>query len=180
MSEQRAIVLLRAVNVGGTAKVPMAELRAVLAEIGYREVATYIQSGNIVATVPQARDEASLAAEVEAAIADRMGVTTRAIVRTRDELEAALAAYPWPEHNPKLAHIVFMDREPDPDGVAALRARDFGEDEWTVVGRDLFARYGEHIQSSKMTNAVLERLLNVTATARNLSTVRKLIAMAGD
>ncbi|MGB3328602.1 MAG: DUF1697 domain-containing protein, partial [Thermomicrobiales bacterium] len=124
MSGQRVIVLLRAVNVGGTGKVPMAQLREMLGTLGYRDVATYIQSGNIVATVPDAHDEASLAAEIEQAIAEGMGVKTRAIVRTREEVEAALAAYPWPDYQPKLAHIIFLDREPDPDGIAAMQERD--------------------------------------------------------
>ncbi|MGC4106287.1 MAG: DUF1697 domain-containing protein [Thermomicrobiales bacterium] len=178
MSGKRAIVLLRAVNVGGTAKVPMADLRTLLGEIGYRDVATYIQSGNIVATVPSDRDDATIAAAIEAAIAERMGVTTRAIVRTRDELDAALAVYPYLDHEPKLAHILFFDHEPDPEGVAALQERDFGDDEWQIVGRDMFVKYGENVHASKLANATIERLLKVTSTGRNLKTVRKLIEMA--
>ncbi|MGN6486098.1 MAG: DUF1697 domain-containing protein, partial [Thermomicrobiales bacterium] len=175
---QRVIVLLRAVNVGGTAKVPMADLRALLAERGYGDVATYIQSGDIVATVSDARDEGTLAADIEAAIAERMGVRTRAIVRTREEVEAALAACPYRDHAPKLAHIVFFDREPDPDGVAMMQERDFGDDAWEIAGRDMFVRYGENIHTSKLSNAAIERALKVTSTARNLTTVRKLIDMA--
>jgi uncharacterized protein (DUF1697 family) len=178
MGGQRVIVLLRAVNVGGTARVPMADLRAVLGERGYRDVATYIQSGNIVATASDARDEAALAADIETAIAERMGVRTRAIVRTREEMEGALAACPYRDHAPRLAHIIFFDREPDPDGIAALQEMDFGDDAWTIAGRDMFARYGENIPASKLSNAAIERALKVTATARNLTTVRKLIDMA--
>lgn len=178
MSGQQVIVLLRAVNVGGTSRVPMADLRALLGERGYLDVKTYIQSGNIVATAPGARDDAAIAAEIEAAIAERMGVTTRAIVRTREELEAALAIYPYLDHHPKLAHILFFDRDPDPDGVAALQERDFGEDEWTIAGRDLFVRYREGIHTSKLVNAAIERLLKVTSTGRNLTTVRNLIELS--
>lgn len=180
MSGQRVIVLLRAVNVGGTGRVPMAELRTLLGELGYRDIATYIQSGNIVATVPDDHDEAALSAEIEATILERMGVKTRAIVRTRDELEAALAVYPYLDHIPKLAHIIFLDHEPDPDGIAAMQERDFGDEEWVVVGRDLFVRYGEAVHASKLTNTAIERVLKVTSTGRNLTTVRKLIEIARD
>ncbi|MGC4192237.1 MAG: DUF1697 domain-containing protein [Thermomicrobiales bacterium] len=179
MNGKRVIVLLRAVNVGGTAKVPMADLRTLLGDLGYRDIATYIQSGNIVATVPTSHDEATLAAEIETAIVERMGVKTRAIVRTQAELESALAVYPYLDHLPKLAHIVFLDREPDPEGVAVLQERELGDEAWTIVGRDLFVRYGENVHASKFTNTAIERALKVTATARNLTTVRKLIEMAG-
>ena len=74
------VALLRAVNVGGTGRVPMADLRVLLGDLGYREVATYIQSGNVVLTAPAGLSDADLAAAIEAAIAERMGVRTRAIV----------------------------------------------------------------------------------------------------
>jgi uncharacterized protein (DUF1697 family) len=178
MTENRSIVFLRAVNVGGTGKVPMADLRSLLGELGYRDVATWIQSGNIVLTPPDGLAEADLAQAVEAAIAERMGVKTRAIVRDRQELETALEAFPWPDAVPKLAHIIFLDREPAADAIAALQERDFGEDVWTIVGREMFVRYDEHIQSSKLSNAAIERVLKVSSTARNLTTVRKMIELS--
>lgn len=178
MTENRSIVFLRAVNVGGTGKVPMADLRTMLGELGYRDVATWIQSGNIVLTPPDGVAEADLAQTIEAAIAERMGVRTRAIVRTRQALEEALNAYPWSDALPKLAHIIFLDRAPDPDAIVALQERDFGDDIWTIVGREMFVRYDEQIQSSKLSNAAIERVLKVSSTARNLTTVRKMLSLS--
>jgi len=178
MNDEAAIVFLRAVNVGGTGKVPMADLRRILGELGYGGVKTWIQSGNLVLEPLAGQTDADLAQAIEMAIADTMGVKTCAIVRRCDELERALEAYPWPDALPKLAHIIFFDREPDPAAIAQLQERDFGDDIWTIAGREMFVRYDEQIQSSKLSNAAIERVLKVSSTARNLTTVRKMIELA--
>lgn len=171
----RNAILLRAVNVGKHNRVPMAELRTLCEHLGLREVSTYIASGNIICDSPADLD--SVLRDLEAAIAAEFGVETPAIGRTHAELEAAVAANPYTEFTDKLVHVVYLAAEPDPSGVAALAERDFGTDECTVVGREVYARYANASYNSKLTPPVMQKLLGVPGTARNWRTALKLVEL---
>lgn len=168
----RAAILLRAVNLGGRNKVPMAELRPLCERIGLRDVSTYIASGNILCATPERPDE--LLRELESAIEAEFGVTTTAVARTHDELDAVVAGNPYTDFEPRLLHVVYLAGLPDADGVAALAERDFAPDECTVVGREVYARYATGSHASKLTPPVMQRLLGVPGTARNWRTALKL------
>jgi uncharacterized protein (DUF1697 family) len=172
------IVLLRGINVGGNNRVPMAELRDLLTSLGARNVATYLQSGQAVVDVDDADavDVGGLAARVEAALTERLGLQVRALVRTADELEAVVAANPYPERvaTPKQLHVVFLDAAPDPATVADVGTR-FGEDEFTVGDTALavlYLSYSGRSIDSPMNKAVAK--LKGLQTARNWTTVQKL------
>src|SRR5262245_43675502 len=106
------VALLRGINVGGGGKVPMAELRELLTKLGYSDVKTYSQSGNIIFTPPH-DDSAKLAAELHEAIKDAFGVNTFAVVLTMAELSKVISANPYPdEPNPKWVHGVFLVADP--------------------------------------------------------------------
>lgn len=174
----RRVVLLRAVNVGG-AKLPMADLRSIAADLGASDVATYIASGNLVADVPGDPDAFDRA--LEQAVEERFGFFREAISRTRDELVAALAAHPFEVLAPNFSYVSFMLRAPDPEAITAAREVPTGEDRWEVVGRDLHLRYADGAGHAQMKDAQLLRALGrIPATARNLNTVEKLIALAGE
>src|SRR5262245_32024671 len=101
------VALLRGINVGGHNKVAMAELRKVVASLGHTEVATYIQSGNVVFTTAET-DTAALAAAMERAIAEALGVRPRVVVLSREELARVVDDNPYPdEPNPKAVHAIF-------------------------------------------------------------------------
>jgi uncharacterized protein (DUF1697 family) len=89
------IALLRAVNVGGTGKLPMAELKAICEGLGFRGVRTYIQSGNVVFASPLT--QAAVKSRLEKALAARLGKPCAVLMRTAAELEATVAANPIPE-----------------------------------------------------------------------------------
>ncbi len=109
------VALLRGINVGGRNKVPMAELREVVASLGHAGVATYIQSGNVLFSTEET-DNAKLAAALESAIEDRFGLWSSVVVLSRDELAEVLAANPYPdEPDPRLVHVVFLNADPPPD-----------------------------------------------------------------
>ncbi|UWF77089.1 MULTISPECIES: DUF1697 domain-containing protein [Microbacterium] len=171
----RSVLLLRAVNLGARNRVPMAELRALLAErTTLQDVSTYIASGNVLCRTPD--DTAAACAEVRALIADAFGVDTPVIPRRHDELVAALARNPFADAAAeKLVHVMFLEDEPPGDAVAALTPRLVPGERIALHGRDLWIDYAAGgVHSTRLTRPVLDRALGVAGTARNVLTVRKL------
>lgn len=168
--------MVRAVNVGGTARLPMAEWRTLAEELGASDVATYIQSGNLVCTPPGDADEFDRA--LERAVEERFGFFREVISRDRSELVAALEAFPFGDDPPKFAHIVFLVEEPAPESIAAASEMSTGEDAWSVRGREFFVRYANGAGRENPGLTRVGRLLGVPGTSRSLLTVRKLVALA--
>jgi uncharacterized protein (DUF1697 family) len=181
------VALLRGINVGGRNKVPMADLREVATSLGYTDVATYIQSGNLVFTADEA-DTTALAAALEKAIADALGVAPRVVVLTRDELAQVVRDNPYPdEANPKYVHAVFLTEAPGKDVLERVAAaeRQVAEkgsrDTARVVGRTLFLHTPDGFGRSELAT-LLARIPDAKAsraagTARNWATVTKVLAM---
>ena len=143
------VALLRGVNNPGGKKVAMAELRDVVTALGHADVMTYIQSGNVLFTPRSAdgaeavlTDEFALAAEFEQVIADRIGVQSRAVVLSAEDLARCVRDNPFPgQANPRLLHAVFLPDGPG-SGMAAwvadaerLVRADGSRDEARVLGR---------------------------------------------
>jgi uncharacterized protein (DUF1697 family) len=170
----RSVLLLRAVNVSGRNRVPMAELREALTTDGaIEDVSTYIASGNIICAHPD--DPVAACDRVRKLIAAEFGVDTPVILRTHRALVATLAAHPFAEPVEKLLHAMFLEGPPADGAVDALRERLAPGEEIALVGEDLWINYGEGgVHSTKLTKAVLDRALGVAGTARNLRTVRTL------
>lgn len=178
MTPERRILLVRAVNVGGTAKLPMAEWRALAQSLGARDVSTYIASGNLVCTIdgdPDAFDRA-----LEAAVEARFGFFREVISRTRDELVSALAAHPFEVADPKFSYVSFLVETPSAGGVEAARRLETGADLWQLIGRELHLRYADGAGRSQLKEPQLMRALGTTGTSRNLNTVRRLVELAGE
>ncbi|WP_223622083.1 DUF1697 domain-containing protein [Microbacterium sp. EST19A] len=173
----RSVLLLRAVNVSGRNKVPMARLREVLeAETDLTDVSTYIASGNIICATP--KKPAAACKAVRAAIVAEFGVDTPVIHRTRAQLVASEKAQPFPEGEEKFVHAMFLEGSSKAGAVAALEDRLLPEERIELIGDDLWIDYGSGgVHSTKLTGAVLDRALGVAGTARNLRTVRKLIEL---
>jgi uncharacterized protein (DUF1697 family) len=183
------IALLRGINVGGRNKVAMADLRDVVAGLGHTGVSTYIQSGNVLFTSDEADTEA-LGQALEEAIAGRLGVKPSVIVLSRADLARVVRDNPYPdEPNPKLVHAVFF-RGPVPPGSAeAIEAgqqraaeRGSGRDSARIVGPTLYVHTPDGFGRSELALYLLGRSASPCAagTARNWSTVTKLLALSGD
>jgi uncharacterized protein (DUF1697 family) len=178
------VALLRAVNVGGV-KVTMTELRALAESLGHRDVATYIQSGNLLFTPgPGSGDAASLAAALSAAIEDSLHVRSAVIVLSRDELAEVARANPYPvAPEPRFVHVVFLPAELDDSAaatVAAIVGRYGGTDKATLRGRALYLHTPAGYGTSELAKALLGKRSPVAAgTARNWSTVTKLLELCG-
>ena len=179
------IALLRGINVGGNNKVPMADLREVVASLGHTGVSTYIQSGNVLFTAQEGAAADALAAGLEQAIERAFGLRLRVVVLSRAELAQVIGDNPYQaEPNPRYVHARFFPAEPGPEvreSVAAAErqaAEKGGRDEATVVGRTLFLHtpdgYGRSELATRLARA---RGPVATGTARNWATVTKLLAL---
>jgi uncharacterized protein (DUF1697 family) len=190
-------VLLRGINNLGSKKVAMAELRELVTSLGHADVMTYIQSGNVLLTprLTDSRpagstDTAALAAELERAIADGIGVRARAVVLSREELARCMRDNPYPgQPDPRLLHAVFLPEAPGP-GLAAwvagaerqVRANG-SRDEAQVLGRTVYLHTPDGYPRSEL-RRVLARAggptsVAVAGTARNWATVSRLAELCG-
>jgi uncharacterized protein (DUF1697 family) len=174
-----AVAFLRAVNVGGTGKIAMADLKALAADIGLGEPKTLLQSGNLVFDT-KGKSPAKLESLLEAAIKKRFGIETTVMVRTGAELKAAIAHNPFPKEaksDPGFLHVYFLKSPTSAEQFAALRAAIKGPETVKGGGHEVFVFYPDGAGHSKLTNVVIERHLGARGTARNWNTVNKLTEM---
>jgi uncharacterized protein (DUF1697 family) len=161
--------LLRAVNVGGTGKLPMTELATLCTRAGLCEVKTYIASGNVVFTSPA--KEAAVKASLERALEKHMKKPVAVMVRTAVELEATIAANPFPKAAPNRLLVVFFDEALSKASLAGAVTP--GGEEMAFKGRELFIHFPNGQGSSKLKLPLFKK----SGTGRNLNTVVKLAAM---
>lgn len=163
------VALLRAVNVGGTAQLPMVELRALCRELGLEQVETFIQSGNIVFC--SQHPEKPLVALLEQALAQNLARPVGVLVRKAAEFQQILAANPFPGADRSRVGVMFLPEPPAASGLAGLTTA--GREQMQAIGREIFIHYPDGIGRSK---------LNIPAqlakgTVRNVKTVQKLVAI---
>ena len=172
-------LFLRGINLGSINRVAMADLRALLTELGYDDVRTHLQSGNAVFSASDTTP-AKLERAIEAAITERLALSIRCVVRTADELRAVIDANPFQgtATNPARFLVVFFSGVPDPADIAALDAGDFAPDEYRFGERELYLWCPDGVGTSKLAKAATPKPRNkVVGTARNWNTVTKLLAM---
>jgi len=163
------VALLRAVNVGGTGSLPMADLKAICEGLGFADVKTYIQSGNVLFRSDLPAAEA--AAMLDSALQEKLGKAPGVMIRTGAQLQAIADQAPFPDAKPNLLLVVFL-REPAPsDALDKLVAPD-GE-EAQVAGAEIYIHFPNGSGRSKFKLPAAK-----PGTARNLNTVRKLAALA--
>ncbi len=173
----RQIALLRGINLASRIRVSMPDLRRALGEAVYEDVATLVQSGNIVLTSGKAPK--TLEREISKLVLDEFGVTSATVVRTRDELAGTIERNPIPDgpSTPKLFQVTFFSDEPDGAAVERLLAQDFGAERVAVIGREAYAWHPDGIQRSRLARE-LGKGLRGDGTARNWNTVTKLLELA--
>jgi uncharacterized protein (DUF1697 family) len=176
----RQIVLLRGINLGSRNRMAMPELRDMLTDAGFADVQTYLQSGNVVLSSKAAPEK--VRAKFERLIADRFGLDIDVVVRTRDELAEVVERNPLGDvaTDPKRYQVSFLASELDPDVLSKLEAAAVAPERLVAVGRELYAWHPDGIGPSKLWSRLAGRGLGVTATARNWTTVTKLLALADE
>jgi uncharacterized protein (DUF1697 family) len=172
------VALLRGINVGGKAMVPMADLREICTAVGCEDVVTYIQSGNVVlrSPLPPPKLQAALAA----AIAERFGFEPAVMIRTAKELAAVVDHNPFAGADEKNLHVGFLHAPPDAAMEKCLGAIDCDPEQVTVVGRELYLHLPNGMGRAALP-VKMERCLRPTPiTVRNWRTVTKLVELSTD
>jgi uncharacterized protein (DUF1697 family) len=173
------VALLRGINLGARNKVSMADLRALFADLGFEDVATYVQSGNVV--FKSSRTESDVVQTVEKQIKRRFRLSVTVLVRTKGQLARVLAANPYAggKREPAKLHVTFLADRPSRARVRAIDAQAFEPDEFHVAGREVYLHCPNGYGRSKLSNAFFEKQLGVAATTRSWKTVTKLVELAG-
>jgi Uncharacterized protein conserved in bacteria len=169
------IILLRGVTPTGRNRVPMAELRAALADAGLVDVRTYIQSGNVIARSPL--DHASLRQLVHETIRQKIGADITVITRTPEELMGVLERNPFPDADQSRLYFSLLSSQPAPKLLQEFLAIDCAPDEIRVVDDTIYTLYATKLSDSRFTNNFFERKLKVTATTRNFNTMSRLVEL---
>lgn len=174
------IALLRGINVGGHNKIPMAELRELCEELGLGDVQSYIQSGNLVFTAKDPPHR--LETRIEQAIEKTFGLKIDVIVRTAAQWPEYLKNNPLSEacaKEPSLVMLALSKKPPKTDTVTALRERAAADERIEAGGGAIWIHYGSGMGRSKLSPAVLDRLVGSSVTTRNWRTILKLAELAG-
>jgi uncharacterized protein (DUF1697 family) len=163
------VALVRAVNVGGTGKLPMTVLTRLCCKAGFENVKTYIASGNVV--FESEKSAAQIKAALEASLKRYAGKPVGVVVRTGPDMAAVLEANPFREAPPNRVVAIFLDEPPPPDALDTISGQ---QDEKVALGRrEIYVWYGDGMGRSKLRIPAAAR-----GTARNMNTVAKLAAMA--
>ncbi len=167
------IVLLRGINVSGTNKVPMADLRAALSNAGLERVATYIQSGNIALDTSVERDD--LITQIEALVEEHFNVSVPAVSVAQSAIESLIAAAPFRQDADLSTSMVYFPRsDVDVSSVEEMDPDKHPGDIITPASNAVYVSYGKGQSKSRLTLAQLERAAGTTLTGRNLRSVAKL------
>ena len=162
------VALLRAVNVGGTGKLPMTDLKTLCEDAGCTDVRTYIASGNVVlrSGLTESRLKSVLEKKLQAYAGKRVGV----MIRTAAEMKSVVKRNPFPKGAPNRVVAIFLDKAPARDALARVSGR---KDEEIALGkREIYVHYGDGMGASKLKIPAAK-----DGTARNMNTVAKLAAM---
>ncbi len=165
------IALLRAVNVGGTGKLSMSELKAMCEELGFADVRTYIASGNVVFS--SRKSEAAVKSALEKRLQTFAGKPLGVMVRSAAEMAQVLADNPFPKAAPNRTVAIFLDARPPKDVLAGVRGQK--NEEISLGRREIYVHYGDGMGTSKLVIPAAK-----IGTARNINTIATLAKMAAE
>ena len=176
---QAFVLLLRGINVGGHRKVKMAELKVVLQELDFQNIATYIQSGNIIFNA-DTEDTVQLAEKIQKAILEYFGFEVPVICLEAARLQHAVKSNPFATENTLIEnlHLTFLSETPEESRVTALEAIDYAPDQFLNQNAWIYLNILGKYHKTKLSNALFEKKLKVSATTRNWKTVLKLHEIA--
>jgi uncharacterized protein (DUF1697 family) len=173
------VALLRGINLGAKRRLAMADLRELLEGLGYDDVRTHLQSGNVV--LRATGSAGALKKKVEAALATRFGFDVDVVVRTKAQLDKVIAASPFDGRANDNARylVVFLEKAPPAAWRRSIDAGDYGPDEVAVHGKEIYLWLPKGVQNSKLARAATGKGVGA-ATARNWNVVTKLAELVAD
>ena len=175
------VAFLRGINVGGHRKIPMSELKRCFEELGLKNVATYIQSGNVVFSADEKIPIRELSQIIEHKIMESFGFDVPVIVRTSEQLQYITRNNPFLEKknvNPEKCYVTFLSERPLKEHVNLISNLDFAPDEFFIADQDIYLYIPDRYSDTKLSNDFFEKKLHVKATSRNWKTIHKLVEMA--
>ena len=173
------IALLRGINVSGQKLIKMDNLRKIFERMGFKNVRTYIQSGNVMFDAPKTKQE-KLCARIEKQLDKILGYNVSVVVRTIEELEEVVRKYPFSKikgHEECKIYVAFLAGEPDKANVKELVSFNCDNEMFQLTGNNLYILLRVGFPDSLTGKNIVEKKLKVRATARNWNTVNKIIAM---
>ncbi len=174
---KRYLVMPRGINVGTRNRVPMAELRSKLADEGYSDVATVLQSGNVIVSTESTRPD-RVGGAVQRLLSDEFDVNVPCVVRSANQVRRVLERNPLREvvSDPSRYLVNFLSQEPDPQLVRALLEEDHSPEAIAIEGTETYVWTPDGVKAMALSHVYLEERFGVTATARNWNTLEKIVA----
>ena len=172
----RYVALLRGINVGGNTMIKMADLKAVFEQLGFENVVSYINSGNL-AFENRKSDEEKLVSKLEAAIVARFDKAVEVMIREQTDIVRIIENNPFAGEyeSHKQMHVLFLKEPLMPEKAEILKDTDFGDERLSIDGREIYFYLPHGVADSLFTKkAPLDKRLRVAYTARNWRTVEKL------
>jgi uncharacterized protein (DUF1697 family) len=177
---KRQIALLRGINLARRRRVSMGDLRELVSGLGYEDVRTLLQSGNVVLTAAEA--PTTVQRKLERELERSLGMAVQVVVRTRDELAGVIDRDPLGDvvDKPSWYQVTFLSKKPAAKVVRELESWDVAPEQLAVREREIYAWYPSGMQKSKLARMLADQDLGAVATARNWNTVTKLLAIADE
>ena len=178
---QTFVSILRGINVSGQKKILMADLKTLYEDLQFKDVTTYIQSGNVIFKTGHKLSDTELTKQIEKAIHKKYDFEVPVQVRSVQELENIVTSNPFlKEKNIQVdkLHVTFLSEIPEKTGIESMEKLDFSGDQFKVIGKEVYlytpGGYGE----TKLSNKFFETKLKTNATTRNWKTIYTLLEMA--
>ncbi|MGI8893008.1 MAG: DUF1697 domain-containing protein [Bacteroidia bacterium] len=175
------IAMLRGINVSGQKMIKMTDLKKLFEYLGFENVVTYIQSGNVVFDYKKISDD-KLKSSIKKEIKNKYDFDVSVIIRTPTELKSLLEKNPFtefPDAENKV-YFIFLEKEAEKERIDKLLATDHEPEKFVISGKEIFFLCPNGYGKAKLNNNVFERKLKVVATTRNLKTVRELVRLGGE
>ena len=177
---QKYVALLRGINVGGKRKLKMADLRESVLKIGFKEVSTYIQSGNLFFTAEE-KNATILEEKLAQHLLEEYTYDIPVIIRTAEDIEKVIAQNPFPEAEDfKQLHLIFLKEKPSETSIEDFEKLEFPSEEFKIEAQHLYVNYTDGVRNSKLSTTLIEKKLNTKATARNWKTLLKIESLLKD
>ncbi|MFB9051542.1 DUF1697 domain-containing protein [Formosa undariae] len=173
------IALLRGINVSGQKKVPMADLRTLMCDLGFENVKTYIQSGNVVFQTSE-ENLSELETQISESIFKIFGFKVSILVKSRSQFQEIFDSNPFSEVQKPTSYFTLLNEIPKQDGVKAVSKETYTDERFVITDSCVYF-YSEHgYGKAKCNNNFFERKLKVSATTRNFKTMQKLLSLCSD
>jgi len=176
MSKATHVLLLRGVMPTGKNKVPMAQFKLILNDLGFQNAQTYIQTGNAVFGADLANEK--IESLVESALRKKLGAEIKAFARSVEQFKTILKNTPFKKFDPQKHYFTVLSEIPGKEALRWFKQADFESDLFVLKKDVIYAEYSSLISDSRFTNNFFERKLSVAATTRNSNTMTKLLELA--